>query len=1190
MKYINCLFWLLFSVAASAQFSQPEFVTNLTRPKEAYAVDLDGDSDLDILSQHDFGKIVWHENIDGQGQFSPEKRITSELVDIYAFDPVDLDQDGDIDLLVRENIGNRFFLYDNLDGKGNFSQRQPLFTTSQTLWFFDCADMDGDGHIDITALIDTSLLIYKGENGIFSGQADTVDLSGRTFYRDGRLADMDGDQDMDIVLMSNVGQEIYWFENSDGQGNFSAEQKIRDTIRSVFHIHMADVDLDGDLDVVHSEEGLDDQIILLRNDGNQLGFTPIELSEEVFLGIRAMALQDINNDQRPDLIFSSFTNNSSQNISQEEVRWLENGEQGWQASQVLYSGQKFSDIEHFVLADFSGDGQSDLLIGQSNPGSYQWGKAVGGSELFASPEEINHPIYGLIDFHVADIDKDGDLDLFSASELDDRIAWYENLDGKGQFGVQKTITRDTDGPIVVETADFDKDGDLDLLVASEIDSTIAWYPNLDGKGQFGSPNIVLADGRTLIRDAIPTDIDRDGDEDILLADGSKREIRWLENVDGKGRFEANASLVNYNHSGTIELKIADLNTDGLPDIVWRASVFERSISWLPNLNGQGSYGAMQSMAYRDFISAHSYDLVDVDNDSDIDVITTAGFGRSERLMLFENTDGQGNFQLKEIFTNGGTNRVIAADFDLDGDIDIQSGFSTWLENIGPGPTYVDRKLDYIFASGRLKMAADLNGDGYTDILSGSTGSFGNSIFWSENFMGRARLIACTYLDENENGQMDSLESGIKNQSLVISPEQLSLWSDQNGKHNYALSAGDYELSLIQDSCWSLTTDSVYNLTIDQQDTTYIAFGLKPKITKSKVTTNLSIPFARCNRVAPAWLEYTNEGTQKEDVLACLEIDTLLTFVTSNPLPDSIDGQFYYWKSNALPPTQSEVIRLDLVIPGVDAFSEKIEMGSRVYTQMNGLYTPTDSVDVSVRLLCAYDPNDKLVSPSRPALGNPTLFDETLEYTIRFQNTGNDTAFTVRLEDQLDADLDWTTFKPLAASHPYRAEINDGGLLIFTFDNIQLPDSNVNEVASHGFVKYTIEPFDGLAPGTLIENSAAIYFDFNPPILTNTVVSTLTDQLVRTREPVLSKNSLIRHFKIYPNPTTAAAFADIQLAAPSDYLLTLWSPIGQRLHQIGGQSQGEVFDQLQLEAYPPGMYFVLLQVGSERQSRKLLLVK
>ena len=139
---------------------------------------------------------------------------------------------------------------------------------------------------------------------------------------------------------------------------------------------------------------------------------------------------------------------------------------------------------------------------------------------------------------------------------------------------------------------------------------------------------------------------------------------------------------------------------------------------------------------------------------------------------------------------------------------------------------------------------------------------------------------------------------------------------------------------------------------------------------------------------------------------------------------------------------------------------------------------------------SYDPNDKAATP----VGNgPEHFissDQKLDYKIRFQNTGTDTAFTVVIRDTITDRLDMNTFQAGLSSHNYELSIEEDSIVVFTFNNILLPDSTVNWTESNGYVGYNIEEVDNNLPGTRIENSASIYFDFNSPIHTNTVFHTI----------------------------------------------------------------------------------------------------
>lgn len=182
-----------------------------------------------------------------------------------------------------------------------------------------------------------------------------------------------------------------------------------------------------------------------------------------------------------------------------------------------------------------------------------------------------------------------------------------------------------------------------------------------------------------------------------------------------------------------------------------------------------------------------------------------------------------------------------------------------------------------------------------------------------------------------------------------------------------------------------------------------------------------------------------------------------------------------------------------------------------------MFDQTPFVDVDcLENTGSFDPNDKQGMPFGIEEEHFIPMDQSIDYLIRFQNTGTDTAFTVIILDTLSADLSPQSIRLLGSSHPYEFSLNGEGVAQFVFNQIMLPDSNVNEPASHGFVKFKISPKSDRVEGTRIENKAAIYFDFNDPVITNTTWHTLsTLQLLKANETF---NPLIG-LEVFPNPTT-----------------------------------------------------------------------
>jgi uncharacterized repeat protein (TIGR01451 family) len=184
--------------------------------------------------------------------------------------------------------------------------------------------------------------------------------------------------------------------------------------------------------------------------------------------------------------------------------------------------------------------------------------------------------------------------------------------------------------------------------------------------------------------------------------------------------------------------------------------------------------------------------------------------------------------------------------------------------------------------------------------------------------------------------------------------------------------------------------------------------------------------------------------------------------------------------------------------------------------------PQDDADPVVDIYCgvvtgSYDPNDKTGYPNGYTEQHYINSNQQLQYVIRFQNTGTDTAFTVVIRDTLDYDLNIFTITPGVASHPYEFRMYGPRVLEWTFNNILLPDSTTNLVGSNGFVTYHVEQVPDLAPGTVITNDADIYFDFNEPITTNTTTHCIFDGFVAVAQ-LEEMSKIDTGIKVYPNPT------------------------------------------------------------------------
>jgi uncharacterized repeat protein (TIGR01451 family) len=372
---------------------------------------------------------------------------------------------------------------------------------------------------------------------------------------------------------------------------------------------------------------------------------------------------------------------------------------------------------------------------------------------------------------------------------------------------------------------------------------------------------------------------------------------------------------------------------------------------------------------------------------------------------------------------------------------------------------------------------------------------GTHTIYAIDYVPPVSISGTAFLDDNLNGERDEGEIGIPGIEISADPYHALAFTSTDGSYEFRLEPGEYQFTASPGFCWESTNlEEGMDLTYYGLDNTVGPdFGFIPVSDSAGLNVSLTAAPFRCGFTVPVWITIANTGCQTLSGTVRLTLSDLTQFVDAERDTAATDGQDLIWNFANLSPNGSFLIPLRLKIAGEESVGEFITLRATAKDD-NGQVE--SSKDYTGEVRCAIDPNDKLVSPARqePSSSNYTQFDEILEYTIRFQNTGNDTAFNVRIADQLSPRLDWTTFKPGASSHPYHATLDDSGMLEFYFRNILLPDSTTNEPGSHGFVQFTISAKTDLTEGEIIENEADIFFDFNKPILTPPVKNTFVEML------------------------------------------------------------------------------------------------
>jgi len=637
--------------------SKRVIATEVPGAKSVCAADLDGDGDLDVLSAsykyyfdgvwHLESSIVWYPS-DGTGQFGTQHVIMTETEGYRAQSVyvADLDGDGDLDVLSAFLINSsdgKIAWYAN-DGTGQFGPQQVITTAAHWVTCVHASDLDGDGDLDVLSASGNDKIAWYANDG--TGQFDPQQvLTTGAFYiiyptaTDGvnwvYAVDLDGDEDLDVLAASyvrgpsTVDERIAWYAN-DGSGHFGSQQVITTAAKGARSVCAADLDGDGDLDVMSASYDNDPQapigkIAWYANDG--VGeFGSQHAITTAADGARCVYAADLDGDGDLDVLSASWED--------DKIAWYANDGSGHFGSQQVI-GREADGATSIYAADLDGDGDLDVLSASYWDGKIAW-YANDGSGYFGPQQVITVEAPGANCVYAADLDGDADVDVLSASsDLSGpgKIAWYAN-DGSGHFGRQEVITTGTDGGESVYAADLDGDGDIDVLSASythktdrPTNSKIAWYVN-DGTGHFASQQVIS----TAVRGpkcVYGADLDADGDLDVLSASSADDKIAWYAN-DGTGQFGPQQVTTNA-ADGAHSVYAADLDGDGNLDVL-SASYLDDEIAWYAN-DGTGQFGPQQ-VTTTAAIGADCVYAADLDGDGDLDVLSASS--GDDKIAWYEN--------------------------------------------------------------------------------------------------------------------------------------------------------------------------------------------------------------------------------------------------------------------------------------------------------------------------------------------------------------------------------------------------------------------------------------------------------------------------------------------------------------------------------------------------------------------------
>jgi uncharacterized repeat protein (TIGR01451 family) len=363
-----------------------------------------------------------------------------------------------------------------------------------------------------------------------------------------------------------------------------------------------------------------------------------------------------------------------------------------------------------------------------------------------------------------------------------------------------------------------------------------------------------------------------------------------------------------------------------------------------------------------------------------------------------------------------------------------------------------------------------------------------------------------YIDYNSNNQVDSGEA-LSNAVLLQTSSGILTSTKPSGSFLFHTITNNDTLHVISPNYY--TASPSYRI-VNNGDTAQ-SFAL----TTNQVIDDLSLTMfsssaLRAGRKSNIYLVCKNIGTRTIYNAQLKFVQNNVILISSNPTSTSIINDTITWNIDSIQALQNKVVIVTDSVPVIQGTSNFADFYGNLHHANNDATPNNNTKLLQLPILNSWDPNDKLVEPSDYTLDNLTNHD-AFTYTIRFQNTGNADALNIVVVDTLDASLNINTLQVLSASHNYTLQIKPNHVLEFQFNNINLPDSNSNELMSHGFIQFSIQPVATWNLGESIENTAHIYFDFNAPIATNTVSNILSSTVG------LSTQQTSSTCKIYPNP-------------------------------------------------------------------------
>jgi len=612
-------------------------------------------ADYDIVD--DLATIYVWLNKSGDGvDLSAEVAHTFADQQVTGLFAGDIDDDGDVDIafstdayLAIDEPGGVYWL-ENTDGSGENWTRHAIEEGLNDPSSVAIADLDGAGRPEIWATIewDHEVVVYRWNGSSWGREAIATEFREPSAVI---AADLDHDGHQDVLATSFDSGELRWWRN-DGSGGLPGVGEVLATrFSGANSIDVADVDGDGDRDVVVSGY-YQSRLLLALNGGNATEWTRREMVITDYISTSPI--------QKPESVrFGDFDGDGDTDIgvglshhSYHHVRWARNN--------ALVDAVEFSehvvdyyspDLESLALGDIDGDDDIDFVTGSTRTETISWWRNAGTGGF--AEIEVDTEYSELQTVALGDLDGDDDIDIVAGSLLGEGVTIFENRDGAGNNWVEVAVSDESAADLHV--VDIDGDDDLDILAAGLLANRIVLWENDDDGGW---DEVEVDSDFEMAMSVASGDLDDDGDLDIVAGSGGEDGVRWWEQTESDGWVAHGLSGI----SAGATVVVADVDGDEDDDVIM--SSFTSRGTWARLQGDDGEFTSVRLEEFGD--GARGLATADVDGDGDLDVLVAAE--ESDRVYYIEQLNGGKWYSHRISF--GGALQVGAADLNGDGSVEV----------------------------------------------------------------------------------------------------------------------------------------------------------------------------------------------------------------------------------------------------------------------------------------------------------------------------------------------------------------------------------------------------------------------------------------------------------------------------------------------------------------------------------------